>query len=165
MMREPQISTMVNVVTRNLNQNIPQMISFVAEDIDLHPWERWANANYISDSETELDLMALVRDMLGHASVPAIFGSSLMEKYPELLHDVYAMDYGMYYLLMGLPALTPWPGVAQAHMARFRVWEALDDQQRALDAVAEGKPIDPSWGELDDVSELLLKRNAFYRGA
>jgi hypothetical protein len=162
-MKEPFLSQMLKPTIRNLEQNIPQMISFVDSEIDLQPWERWAQTTYISDSESEVSLMSLVRDMLGHASVPAIFGSAIMEKYPSLLHDIYDMDSGVYFLLMGLPAWTPWPGVMKAHLGRYKAWEALGNLQRALDALVDGKPIDPSWGELDDVSDFIKERHAIFK--
>jgi hypothetical protein len=108
--------------------------------------------------------MSLMRDMMGNSSLPAVFGQALLEKYPDILYDVYDMDNGMYFFLMGLPSWFPWPGVMQAHLARARVWQCMDDHQRALDAIAEGKPLDPTWGDLDDVSDLITKRNKIYRG-
>jgi hypothetical protein len=140
------------------------MITFVDSEIDLQPWERWAKASYISNSETEINLMSLMRDMLGHASVPALFGRAILEKYPELLHDIYDLDSGIYFFLMGLPAWTPWPGVMKAHLGRYKTWEAMDDFERALDALADARPVDPSWGELDDVSGFIQERHKLYKG-
>lgn len=162
-MKGSQLGNVLNRINHLIEQTIPQMISFVDTEIDLQPWERFAKAMFISPTETEINLSAMVRDLIGHTSVPAMFGSALMEKYPDLLHDTYNFDEGMNYLLAGLPQWTPWPPVFMAHMARNKLWEALDDQQRALDALAEGKPVDYSWGELDDVSEFILKRNEIYR--
>lgn len=163
-MKEPHLSNTLKSTIKALQLNIPQMLTFVDTEVDLQPWERFGKATYISNSETEIDLMALLRDMLGHASVPAFFGQALLDKYPELLHDVYDFDKGMNFFLAGLPAWTPWPTAARAHTARFRLFQALDDHQRALDATAEGKPVDPSWGDLDDISELITKRNKLFRG-
>jgi hypothetical protein len=163
-MREPSLGSMLKKTVQFLEQNISGMITFVNTDIDLQPWEHWGESTYISDTETEINLMALMRDMLNHASVPAVFGAAILDKYPDLLHNMYAMDKGMTYFLMGLPAWFPWPASVTAHIARSRLWQALDDQQRALDSLAEGKPIDPSWGDLDDVSPFILKRNEIYRG-
>lgn len=140
------------------------MISFMDSEIDQHPWERSANASSISNSETEIDLMSLMRDILGIASIPAIFGRGLLEKHPNILHDLYDMDAGMPYLLTGLPAWTPWPTVSRAHLARRRVWQGLDGLQEALDASVDGKHVDYSWGDLDDVSEFIMKRHAIYKG-
>ena len=163
MLKEPHLSKMLKRTMRGLEQNIPQMISFMESEIDQQPWERFAQASYISDTETELDLMSLMRDMMGNASVPGLFGRALMEKYPDLLHDVYDMDAGMYFFLVGLPAWTPWPGVLKAHMARSRVLKALDDHQTALDATVGGKPVDPTWGDFDDVSDFIMKRHETFR--
>jgi hypothetical protein len=51
----------------------------------------------------------------------------------------------------------------KAHVGRYKAWEALDDLQRALDALADGNPIDPSWGELDDVSDFIMERHAIFK--
>ncbi|KAF4634656.1 hypothetical protein G7Y89_g3455 [Cudoniella acicularis] len=163
LMREPHMSNMLKATIRNLERNLQNMITFVDTEIDLQPWERWANASYISSSETEINLMSLLRDMTGHASIPATFGGAFMEKYPDILHDVYDMDNGMYFFLMGLPAWFPWPGVMKAHLARSRLWQALDDQQRNLDALADGKDVDYSWGDLDDISEMITRRHSTFK--
>jgi hypothetical protein len=163
-MKEPYLSKMLQGTIQGLEENVPQMITFAEGDIDLQPWERWANASYISDSETEVNLMSLMRDMMGHASVPGLFGRGLMDKYPDILHDVYDMDAGFIYFLMSLPQWTPWPSVNRAHQARQKVWRALDDHQRALDATALGEYVDSTWGDLDDVSDFIWKRNELYRG-
>jgi len=124
-MKEPHLSNVLKGTIRGLERDIPRMISFMASEIDQQPWERFGKASYISDSETEINLMALMRDLLGHASVPGIFGNAIMEKHPELLHDVYDMDQGLYFFLMRLPSFTPWPGVLKAHAARARLWKAV----------------------------------------
>jgi len=161
-MKEPHLSNMLRGTLGFLERNIPQMLSFTDSEIDQQPWERWANASFISDSEMEVDLMAMCRDVLGHAALPGIFGRALMEKYPDLLHDIYEMDTGMMFFIMGLPAWTPIPKVYRPHLARHRCWRAMDDFQRALDANAAGKP-DPMWGDLDDVSAFILGRHEVYQ--
>ena len=39
----------------------------------------------------------------------------------------------------------------------------LDDYQRAMDATVDGKLVDPGWGDLDDISELILKRHLVFK--
>jgi hypothetical protein len=163
LLREPHLGNMLGPLKRSLEELIPNMISFIDTEIDLQPWERSANASYISNTETEINLMSLLRDILGSASTAALFGRALLEKYPDLLHNLYEMDKGMYFFLLRLPAWFPWPGVMRAHIARYNVWKALDDYQRALDAIVEGKDFDSTWGDLDDVSEMMLKRHEGYR--
>ena len=163
-MREPLLGNLIERTIRNLEDNIPQMISFIDTEIDLQPWERSAKARFLSSSESEINLMSLLRDMLSYASVPAMFGRALLEKCPGILHDVYEMDRGMMYFLMGLPPWTPWPSVMKAHLARARVWQCLDDHQRALDASVDGRSVDSTWGDLDDVSDIIMKRHALFKG-
>lgn len=74
------------------------------------------------------------------------------------------MDAGRSYLLRKLPPWIPWPGIVQAHMARFKVWQCLDEQQKVLDAMVKGEAVESAWGYLEDVSMLVLKRNAVFRG-
>jgi hypothetical protein len=163
-MREPHLGSLLRAVIRGFEHNIPRMVSFVDTEIDLQPWERVSDVTFVSSSEIEANLMSLFREMMGHASIPAFFGQALMEKYPNLLQDIYGMDRGMMFFLMGLPAWFPWPGVMEAHLARFRLWHAMDDLQRVLDATVVGAPVDSSWGDLEDVSEFIMKRHSFFKG-
>jgi hypothetical protein len=163
-MKEPHLTNFLGSMVRNLEQGIPQMISFVDGDVDQHSWERSANASYISDSETEIDLLNLIQGILSTASTPTIFGSGLLEKYPNLIHDLHDMEAGMPYFMMGFPAWTPSPSIGRAYLARQRVLWAMDSFQEALDALVDDKPVDLSWGDLDDVSEFIMKRHAIYKG-
>ncbi|KAK2628591.1 hypothetical protein QTJ16_001694 [Diplocarpon rosae] len=148
---EPYMTKILKALVKNLEQNIPQMISFIETPIDLQPWEQYAEARFISSSETEINLTSLVRDMMGHAAVPSIFGNALIEKNPSILHDVRNMDAGRNYLLRKLPPWVPWPAVARAHMARFKVWQSLDDHQRAIDVTAAEEAVEPSGDDLGDI--------------
>lgn len=154
------------VSLKHLERNIPQMISFISTPIDLQPWEHHAEAHFISPLETELNLQSLIRSMMGHVLVPAVFGYSLLEKHPSILQDMYDMDLGRNYLLRNLPPWTPWPGVVKAHIARSKVWTSLDDVQRILDASVNSMSggADSTWGDLEDVSLLVRKRHEVYRG-
>jgi len=140
------------------------MISFIDTDVDLQPWERSANHHLRSSSEVEVDLFSLIADLLGNASIPAVFGQALLEKHPGIMHDMYDMDSGILFLLMGLPAWFPWPRSMKAHRARHRLWQAFDDYQRALDAESNETQVDSSWGDLGDVSDFINKRHTFFRG-
>ena len=162
LMKEPHLSDILRYTLGNLEQYIPQMMSFTDSEIDQQPWERRAKALFVSDTETDVNLMAVLRELMGHSAVPGIFGRSLLEKYPNFLQDIYEMDTGMMYFVMGLPAWTPIPKVYRAHLARQRCWRVMDDYQAALDAKAAGKP-DPMWGDLDDVSAFILGRNTVSR--
>ncbi|PQE30751.1 cytochrome P450 protein [Rutstroemia sp. NJR-2017a WRK4] len=163
LMKEPYLGKMLDNTTRNLEKLIPQMVSFMDGEIDQHPWERYANAEWISSKEMEVDLMSLVRDLMGHASVPSMFGHAFLENNPHVLHDIYDMDDGMMYFMAGLPWFTPWPSVVKAHFARRQAWDSVTKFQKALDAYVDGKHVDPSWGDMEDVSEFILKRHEIFR--
>jgi len=155
---------MLNSTIRELETSIPQMISFSESQVDYHSWERWANASYVSDTETDVDLMALLLDMLGNASVPAMFGRAFLTNNPHIVHDVQALDKGMMYFLLGLPRWTPWVPAIRAHWSRSLVWESMNAFNKALDAVEDGKEDDAAWGDLDDVSPFIRARNKIFRG-
>ncbi|KAG4034067.1 hypothetical protein MFRU_003g00430 [Monilinia fructicola] len=163
LMKEPHLSIMLSGTMRNIETMIPQMVSFLDSEIDQSPWEKWANAEFISKNEMEVDLMALVRDLLGHASVPGLFGRAFLDNNPHVLHDIYEMDRGMMYFIMGLPWFTPWPAVARAHFSRSQVHQSMTKFHEALDASVDGKQVDSSWGDLDDVSGFILKRHELFR--
>ncbi|KAM3071989.1 hypothetical protein ACMFMG_008455 [Clarireedia jacksonii] len=165
LMKEPYLSRMLDNTTNNLEKLIPQMVSFVESPIDQQPWERYANAEYISSKEMEVDLMALVRDVMGHASVPSVFGRALLENCPHVLHDIYDLDDGMMYFMAGLPWWTPWPSVARAYFARSQAWDSMTKFHKALDASVDGKHVDPSWGDMDDISDFIMKRHEAFRNA
>ncbi|KAI1005302.1 hypothetical protein K3495_g2913 [Podosphaera aphanis] len=153
LIKEEHVSTLLKRVSRTLECNIAQMITFLDTEIDLQPWERWATTKYISTTESEVSLMPLMYMMMGFASIPAVFGSALLEKNPELIQNVFEMNKGMGFFLIGLPAWLPWSGVMKAHIARHGLWECLDEYQQALDNKADEIPNDPSWGNLDDIKK------------
>ncbi|TAQ90439.1 hypothetical protein B7494_g1277 [Chlorociboria aeruginascens] len=163
LMKEPHLGELLQRTVRNLEQNIPRMISFMDGEIDLEPWERWAYASFISSNETEVNLMSLMRDMMGLASVPALFGRALLDNHPDILLDIYDLDKGMMYFLMGLPRWTPWFPVTRAHLARARISRTLNAYHTALDATVEGRPVELAWGDLEDVNDLIWKRRAMFK--
>jgi hypothetical protein len=140
------------------------MISFNKAEIDLEPWERSSKVTTTSSSEAEANLMTLIRNMLSHVIIPTVFGTGLLDKFPSIVQDVITLDEGIPFFLMDLPIMTPWPGVARAHLARRRLWSAMDEVQTQLDKKARGEETDYSWGDLDDVSEMMLERNRIWRG-
>lgn len=64
LMKEPHLSNALNATIKSLETNIANMLTFMDTEVDLQPWERFGNSDYISDSETEIDLMALMRDSM-----------------------------------------------------------------------------------------------------
>lgn len=150
---------MTKRISKLLEQNIPQMVTFLETSVDLQPWERCANATLISPQESEMSLMPLMHMMMGHAAVSALFGSEILERYPDLIQILDEMDKGMHYFLWGLPAWFPWPGVMKSHIARYKLWQYLDDYEQALDNKLSSKPNESLWGDLEDVSDFIMARH------
>lgn len=165
-MREPFLGALMKATVDRFQHSIPEMISFTASVIDQQPWERSSDCTLVSSKPqmVEVNLLSLLRDLMGSASVPAFFGQSFLENYPHTLQDIYDMDSGMIYLLMGFPRWFPIPGVAKAHIARRRLWDSTIDFYQAYDDFLDGKAVDARWGEMDDVSEVIKGRTLIYKG-
>jgi hypothetical protein len=146
-----------------LQVNIPSMITFLDSPIDQSRWENEAHAVLISDTEVEVDLMALTNELLGHSSIPAVFGRAFLEKFPNIIHQMFGMDKGFISFMMGIPRWAPLPAVTRAHIDRENVRRSITEFWHALDAVEDG--IDPGyeWDEMEDVSAMIKKRQAIYR--
>jgi hypothetical protein len=54
-------------------------------------------------------------------------------------------------------------GCDEGLCGRYHAREALDNLQQALDALIDGKSIDSSWGELDDVSGFIMERHVIFK--
>ncbi|TQS36007.1 hypothetical protein Golomagni_03555 [Golovinomyces magnicellulatus] len=162
LVKEPYVDTVFTKISQYLHANIPQMITFLDNKVDLQSWERWASSKYVSSSETEISLMPLLYDMMGSTIVTSIFGSAFLEKNPDLIQNIYEMERGMKFLTMGIPAWFPWPSNVKAHMYRNMILLSLDDYQKALDNKIKNKPNGLLWGDLDDVSDFVLARHRFY---
>ncbi|CCU77342.1 Putative Cytochrome P450 [Blumeria hordei DH14] len=163
LINKPHVEKITKRISLLLEQNIPQMVSFLETSIDLQPWERCANASLISPNQSEMSLMPLIHMMMGYASVSAIFGSEILERYPDLIETLDEMDKGIQYFLWGLPAWLPWPGVMKSHIARYKLWKYMDDYEIALDNILSCKPNECSWGDLEDVSDFIKARHKFLK--
>lgn len=165
-MREPSISKILDPTIRGLEVNIPSMITFTDSPIDQQPWEQSGFVDLVPSSPSsepvvEANLMGLMRDMMGHVSVPALFGRAFLENFPDVLQNLYAMDLGLNWFLMGVPRWLPIPPATRAHIARKKLLDSIAAFHVALDKALDGRG-DAMWGDMDDVSETLLKRHDLF---
>lgn len=170
MMKEPQLSKMVDRVIEKMERAIPSMITFTDTPVDQQPWEEAADVSiYASEvPEVYLNLMELMRHLLGEVSLPALMGDRFLEKYPKTLTDLFTMDDGFLWMAAGVTRFFPLPKVFQAYLAQRNLLESLKDFDTALDIMVAGEiPAADSlgwdWGDMDDVSEMLVKRAEIYR--
>jgi hypothetical protein len=157
---------MLRIAVRGLEENIPRMVSFMESPIDQQPWERTSDCQMVPSQEdvVEINLMSFMRDMMGHVAIPALFGHAFFENFPHILEDVYEMDCGMQYLLLGLPRWIPIPTASKAGRARANIWRTTTIFHKALDAYVENRNVDTKWDDMDDVSELIKRRHAIFKG-
>jgi hypothetical protein len=166
LMREPSLGAIMKATIDGLQLRIPEMITFTANVIDQQPWEKSSDCTLISSQPpaVEINLLSVLRDLMGYAAIPAFFGQSFLENYPQTLQDIYDMDLGMKFFMMGLPRWFPFPGVAKAHIARHRLWNSTTDFYTAYDDFLDGKPVGNRWGDMNDVCELTKERALIYKG-
>lgn len=168
LLRGPQLSKMLSVVTRNMEEYIPNLISFASSVVDQSHWERISNTSLIDQSCTtelvvETNLCSLIREFMGRMSTPSVIGGGFLENFPNALQDIWRLDYGFKYLALGLPRWIPIPSLTEAYLARHRLLQALTEFEHALDKMAAGIGPGVQWGELDDVSEIFKQRNQIWR--
>lgn len=172
LMREPHVGKMVDRVLEKMERAIPSMISFTDNPIDQQPWERAADVSiYPSElPEVYLNLSKLMRHLLGEVSIPALMGDRFLEKYPNTLENMFTMDDAFMYLGAGVSRYFPVPKVIRAYMARRELQRSMADFDAALEMALDGMAPNSDtsshiwdWGEMDDVSDLIVERSKIYK--
>ena len=166
LMRDPQLTRLVDVTARRIEVQVPDMISFGESPIDQSLWERVADVDVVPGAENltvEANLFPLIRYFVGYVSSPSLFGQAFVDNYPTFLQDIYDLDGGLQWLLLGLPRWLPIRSLSKAYNARRRLQSNIATLQSALDNEATGLSNSAEWRELDDVSELIKNRNKVFR--
>ena len=171
LLRGPHFVKMVSTAVGNMEEQIPNLVSFTSSPIDQSPWERVSNTILITPAGdpkctelvAETNLCALVRELMGHMAMPSLMGRAFLENYPDAVQDLWQFDRGFGVLAIGLPGWFPIPNLAAAHQARRRLYRAVAAFQHALDDAAMGVDPGPMWGDMDDVSALMKQRGVVWR--
>ena len=84
-----------------------------------------------------------------------------MTNNPNVLFDLFTLDASFNKLLAGLP----WwfPGMAPVYAARSRLIQAVREHQEALYAVWEDRDPGSGWGDMSDVSNVMVERAKAWR--
>lgn len=166
LMKEPGLTNMIMDTVEQLEERIPDMVSFTANVVDQNVWERTANMKIGSDSAgkyAEASLFQMLRHFIGQVSSKTLMGETFIRNYPGFLQDVFDLDDGFKWLLMGLPRYVPIPTLTRAHIARRRLHQNIAALYHNLDLEEAGEKQDPEWRHLEDVSKLLRGRNGILR--
>ncbi|KAI9850699.1 MAG: hypothetical protein M1838_005263 [Thelocarpon superellum] len=167
-LRPPGLTRMVATTVARMEENIPNMLSFMASPVDQSPWERISRPalrkNADGQAVMEVDLCALLREFMGCMATPTLMGQTFLDNFPNVLQDLYTFDAGFYWLLTGLPRWLPIPPLTRAHLARKRVLNAVTAYDRAMDQIAGGEEPDSIWRNMmGDISDFMTQRQAIWR--
>ncbi|KAF2756193.1 hypothetical protein EJ05DRAFT_502657 [Pseudovirgaria hyperparasitica] len=155
---------------KKLEQDLPNLVSFMPTVIDQMPWERTAGVDVEeedgSNGTAKTSLSSIVREFLGYAITSALLGSSFVNNYSNLAKDLETLNSSIFSLGAGLPRWFPTPGIVTAYAVRRRLLTHLTAFHNALDLSLMGESVIQTYGDLSDVSSLFLDlaKNAKQRG-
>ncbi|MCJ1260215.1 hypothetical protein MMC22_000074 [Lobaria immixta] len=156
---------------KSMQEHVPNLVSFASSIVDQSFWERSGFPTDISEASVsngtpnavEVNLFSLVRNFVGYITVSTLMGSDLMELYPRVLEDIWDLNNGFKYLLLGVPRWIPIPSLTRAHIARFNLLIGMKAFHQAIDRLATGSELDLPWRDVSDVSELMKETSSIWR--
>ncbi|KAL5360195.1 cytochrome P450 [Aspergillus floccosus] len=161
LMREPFITDASAKLVALLKREICNFVTFSWSPVDQAPWER-SSAVVLTDRGDkpvcEADFFALIRGFVGHITTTTLMGRAILEAFPRLLDDVWALDDRFPLMAMGLPRWLPFSGLPAAYAARDRILKVLAAYQKAFIEMEDGIDGDVKLRDLDDASEPVKQR-------
>lgn len=142
--------------------------SFVSFAAPRERWELSANIQVIKSEEdgrggaVEADLQSLSRDFGACFSIPTLYGQDFMDRYPQLLRDLWAFDNDTFPLLMiGIPSWAPIKAMKEGLTARSRLIDELEALYRRVDQHQQGTDVDLG-ADMSDIGKVVNERNKLY---
>ena len=160
LVQETAVKSLMKLAFAKLQELTPNLVTF--SDDSPQPWEAVANSRS-QPNGVEIDLFPLIRDFVGHISIPILIGSDLIKQYPTVMDDLWELDNAFPLLAMGIPSWVPISGVKKAAAARGRLIEGIGRLHENLDAVATGEADESLVHRMEDVSPIVRERNRIYR--
>lgn len=152
-------------ITKALQFNIPNLVSFSRSLVDQFPWERDSNVELLEQDQStcEVNFYILVKDFIGHHMTTLLMGESFVEAFPGVLQQLWVFDDNFVPMFVGFKRWVPAPGISSGHAARQYLLHVMSIFFRAFSAWDDG--IDPGieLRELDDVSEIVKQRMRTFR--
>ncbi|CAG8161083.1 unnamed protein product [Penicillium salamii] len=155
-----------SAISRLVQQNMPNLVSFCRSEVDQNPWERGISQVELLDGNQticEANLFVLLSSFIGHIVSTSLMGEAFVENFPNLAEDLGRLDDTFVTLFVGTPRWAPHPAASAGHAASDRLRHIMSVFHRALTAVDDG--IDPGieLRDLDDVSDLVRERMQMFR--
>jgi hypothetical protein len=149
-------------IIRGIQEHAPELASFSTSIVDQNIWERAASPT-IHTPTVEINLFTLIKNFVGHVSIPSLVGIEFLEAYPTTLDDLWDLDGGSKWLMLGVNRLLGIPSLTRAHIARRRLLHALHTFHRAIDRVHAGDEPEEPFRQLSDVGSLLETSRSLWR--
>jgi hypothetical protein len=154
-------------ISRDIRANITDLVTFNPSLVDQMPWERVARAELVTtalgETVVEADFFTLIRDFCANTAIPTLFGTDLLSNAPDLIENMWTYDRGFFLLSTGLSRFVPIPGLARAHIARWRCLLEFEAFHTALDKHSRGEDPGSKWSNLQDVGSLIQARVPVYQ--
>ncbi|KOS17726.1 25-hydroxycholesterol 7-alpha-hydroxylase [Escovopsis weberi] len=171
LLSEPSLGKMVAGVVRCVRRDIADFVTFNAFPADQAEWERRAGADVVDDAggdgrgaqAVEVDLFQLVRNFVARTAMPSIFGSDLVENFPDMVDMLWLLDDAFLLLAAGWPAWIPNPRVQRGRAARRRLLDYLREYGEAMARHRAGEDAGARWQNLDDASDMVKTRADVWR--
>jgi hypothetical protein len=115
---------------------------------------------FADETDVEVDIVSWLRDHMFNASTHALYGSRLLEIYPELTQDIWDVDAAMVPLLAGLPTFM----MPRHYESRARGIAGMLRWHQAAWKESEGKPLEPNDAAWEPIygSRFNRARQRFY---
>ncbi|KAL2351401.1 putative P450 monooxygenase [Cryomyces antarcticus] len=167
LLKEPYLGDMLGVTVRNLEQSIPDLVTFTSSIVDQAPWERGVDVRVLQGTDgqqtVEVSLLPLIRDFVAHAVTPSFLGSSFSDNHPTWTADIVDLDRGFLLMAAGFPRWVPIRTLTKAYLAQARLLCTIRAFHVALEKHVCGEDAGPEWRDMSDVSPIIMARQAIYR--
>ena len=168
--KDSEISTSIQMFIEKIQEEAPNLVSHSESMVDENPWERAANPATTPGNRSpkgkpqtvEVDMFALVRNFVGHVTIPSLVGTAFLEVHPKFVEKLWSFESKWRYMLLGLPRWLPAPGLPKAYIARRELCYTMTSFHRAMDSNAAGETLEQGWNDLDDVTSLFKDRSAVW---
>jgi hypothetical protein len=164
---EPYLGDMAAGVSHDLRTNVTDFVTFSVSLVDQMSWERSAQAELVTtalgETVVEANFFQLIRDFCATTAIPTLFGTDLLNNAPELIENLWTYDRGFFLLATGLSRFIPLPGLARAHIARYKCLREMEAFHTALEKHSRGEDSGSKWTSLHDVGSLIQARLPVYQ--
>ena len=154
-----------------IEENVPNMISFSKSIVDQPSWERissvptnpTAGDDSAASPSLEISLFLLIQNFVAHITTTSIMGFDFHDHYPWFLDDIWDLDNGFKYLLLGFPRWLPIQSLTKAHLARQRLKSEINEFHRALQVTKDEREPAYPLTAMGGVSAVMKDRSEVWR--